>query len=137
MIYAIGQLPRVGSPRSESMLIPFLQVEARLLALLAPSILCKKFWFDTDIHPGSSPPHIPISFRSAGIRECDSGPALRAKHLPVLRRAASRSSVFFSGGRFLSADPLAPPASKIWQSQPLLVHSAVSKTWQAQKSSGI
>src|SRR5260370_11994130 len=84
MMYAIGQRPRVGSPRSESMLISFLQVEARLLALLAPSILCKKFWLDTDIHPGSSPPHIPISPRSAGIHECDSGPALRAEHLPVL-----------------------------------------------------
>src|SRR5258708_17110744 len=45
-----AQLPGVGSSRSESMLIPFLQVEARLLALLAPSILCKEFWLDTDIH---------------------------------------------------------------------------------------
>src|SRR5229473_5915649 len=44
---------------------------------------------------------------------------------------------FFSGGRFLSADPLDPPALWIWQSQHRLVHSAVSKTWQAQKSSGI
>src|SRR5229473_3656577 len=79
-----AQLPRVGSPRSESMLIPFLQVEARLLALLAPSILCKKCWLDTDIHPGGSPPHISSLSRSAGIHECDSAPALRAKHLPVL-----------------------------------------------------
>jgi hypothetical protein len=69
MMYAIGQLPRVGSPRSESMLIPFLQVEGRFLALLAPSILCKEFWLDTDIHPGSSPPRIPSSSRSAGIHE--------------------------------------------------------------------
>src|SRR5260370_16503796 len=79
-----AQLPRVGSPRSESMLIPFLQVEARLLALLAPSILFKKFWLDTDIHPGSSPPHISSLSHSAGIHEVDSRPALRAKHLPVL-----------------------------------------------------
>src|SRR5437660_183048 len=84
MMYATGQLPRVGSPRSESMLIPFLQVEARLLALLAPSILCKKFWLDTDILPGSSLPHISSLFRSACIHESDSGPALRAKNLPVL-----------------------------------------------------
>src|SRR5216684_6051852 len=80
-----AQLPRVGSPRSESMLIPFLQVEARLLALLAPSILCKEFWLDTDIHPGSSPPHISSLSRSAaGIHEVDSRPALWAKHLLVL-----------------------------------------------------
>src|SRR5258707_10746291 len=80
-----AQLPRVGSPRSESMLIPFLQIEARLLALLAPSILCKKFWLDTDIHPGSSSPHISSLSRSAaGIHEVDSRPALRAKHLLVL-----------------------------------------------------
>jgi hypothetical protein len=39
------------------------------LALLAPSILCKEFWLDTDIHPGSSPPRIPSSSRSAGIHE--------------------------------------------------------------------
>src|SRR6266852_8939548 len=96
MIYAIGQLPRVGSPRSESMLIPFLQVEARLLALLAPSILCKKFWLDTDIHPGSSPPRISSLSRSAGIHECDSRPALRPKHLPVLlSRRFEVTSLFF------------------------------------------
>src|SRR2546429_7230942 len=53
-------------------------------SLLVPSILCKKFWLDTDIHPGGSPPHISSLSRSAGIHECDSGPALRAKHLPVL-----------------------------------------------------
>src|SRR5260370_41250264 len=33
---------------------------------------------------GRSPPHISSLSRSAGIHECDSGPALRAKHLPVL-----------------------------------------------------
>ena len=59
MMYAIGQLPRVGSPRFESMLIPFLQVEARLLAPLAPSILRKKSWLDAGIHTGNLPRLIP------------------------------------------------------------------------------
>src|SRR6266849_5262815 len=96
-----AQLPRVGSPPSESMLIPFLQVEARLLALLAPSILCKEFWLDTDIHPGGSPPHISSLCRSAGIHECDSGPALRAKHLPVLlSRRFEVIGLFFSAVDF-------------------------------------
>src|SRR5260370_31017870 len=78
------------------MRIPFLQVEARLVALCAASSLCRKFWLDTDIHPGSSPPHIPSWSRSAGIHECDSGPALRAKHLPVLlSRRFEVTSLFF------------------------------------------
>jgi len=34
----------------------------------------------------------------------------------------------FSGGRFLSARPLAPPASQIRPSRPRLVHPSVSKT---------
>src|SRR2546429_1818427 len=38
-------------------------------SLLVPSILCKKFWLDTDIHPGGSPPHISSLSRSAGIHE--------------------------------------------------------------------
>ena len=72
MMFAISQLPRVGSPRSESMLITSIQVEVHLPALLALSILCKKFWLDTDIHPGNLPRHIPLSPRSAGIHafEC-------------------------------------------------------------------
>jgi hypothetical protein len=52
------------------MLIPFLQVEARLLAPLAPSILRKKFWLDAGIHPGNLPRHIPISSRNAGTAGC-------------------------------------------------------------------
>src|SRR6266852_7141686 len=38
---------------------------------LAPSILCKEFWLDTDTHPDSSPPHIPSASRSVGIHECE------------------------------------------------------------------
>ena len=72
MMYAIGQLPRPGSSRSESILIPFLQVERHLLALLVPSILCKEFWLDKDTLPDNLPLHIPTCSRSAGIRECES-----------------------------------------------------------------
>src|SRR6266481_1071282 len=71
MMFAISQLPRVGSPGSESMLITSTQVEAHLLALFAFSILCKRFWLDTDIHPGNLPRHIPLSPRGAGIHACE------------------------------------------------------------------
>src|SRR5260370_18007635 len=84
MMYGIGPTP-AGRISPLRVYVPFLQIEVRLLALLAPSILCKKFWLDTDIHPGSSPPHISSLSRSAaGIHEVDSSPALRAKHLLVL-----------------------------------------------------
>jgi hypothetical protein len=111
------------------MLITFLQVVARLLALLAPSILRKKFWFDADIYTDNLPRHIPISRRGGRIHDCDSGPALRATDLPVLlSRRFEVTGPFPPGGRSLFADPLVPPSSKIWQSQPQLVHPAVSKT---------
>src|SRR5713226_232741 len=83
MMYAISSTP-AGRISPLRVYVPFLQVEARLLALLAPSILCKKCWLDTDIHPDGSPPHISSLSRSAGIHDCDSGPALRAKYLSVL-----------------------------------------------------
>src|SRR6266436_2872624 len=95
-----AQLPRVASPRSESMLIPFLLRGASLGTSCAQHFV-KKFWLDTDIHPGGSPPHISSLCRSAGIHECDSGPALRAKHLPVLlSRRFEVIGLFFSAVDF-------------------------------------
>src|SRR5260370_14883986 len=84
MMVAIGPTPAGRISPLPVYAHSFSQVEARLLALLEPSHLCKKFRLDTHIHPGSSPPHIPSLSRSAGIHACDSGPALRAKHLPIL-----------------------------------------------------
>src|SRR5258707_15480589 len=102
MMYAIGPTPAGRTSPLPVYAHSFSQVEARLLALLEPSHLCKKFRLDTHIHPGSSPPHIPSLSRSAGIRECDSGPALRAKHLPVLlSRRFEVTSLFFLAVDFL------------------------------------
>src|SRR5713226_4924953 len=90
-----AQLPRVGSPRSESMLIPFLQVEARLLALLAPSILCKEFWLDTDIHLVVRLPTFPACPAARAFMSVTLDQHYGRNIFRFFCRAASRSSVFF------------------------------------------
>src|SRR5260221_8834384 len=69
---------RLGSPRSESMLIPFLQDRGAALGTSCAQHFVQKVLVgyghsSTDIHPGSSPPHISSLSRSAaGIHEVDS-----------------------------------------------------------------
>ncbi len=69
MMYAIGQPPQAGSSPSESILIPFLEVESHLLALLAPSILCKGFRLDRDTRPDNCRRRTPTSSHSVDIHE--------------------------------------------------------------------
>src|SRR5258708_32658133 len=91
-----AQLPGVGSSRSESMLIPFLQVEARLLALLAPSILCKEFWLDTDIHLVVRLPTFPACPAARAFMSVTLDQHYGRNIFRFFCRAASRSSAFFS-----------------------------------------
>src|SRR5260370_17863147 len=84
MMYAIGPTPGGSISPLRVYAHSFPSSRGASLGTSGAQHFVKKFWLDTDIHPGGSPPHISSLSRSAGIHECDSGPALRAKHLPVL-----------------------------------------------------
>jgi hypothetical protein len=99
--------------------------------------LYKKFWLDTDIHPGSSLRTFPFHSAGRAFMGVTLDQHYGRKIFWFCCRAASRSPVFFFCRSISFCGSSCPSIFKDLAIAASIVHSAVSKTCQAQKSSGI